>query len=88
NAWLILLLRTQLSELGAIATKAVSMSEQIIDEEGGQVWAITKQPDAPWLRRKQAGKDVLVATFSFKVSTKYGLVGEGDDVGVNFAPRG
>ena len=38
-----------------VGNKLTTSKEEIIQ------WAITKQPDAPWLRRKQAGKDVLVA---------------------------
>ncbi|HBZ7669368.1 TPA: hypothetical protein MM079_004663 [Klebsiella variicola subsp. variicola] len=38
-----------------VGNKLTTSKEEIIQ------WAITKQPDAPWLRRKQAGNDVLVA---------------------------
>ncbi|HGS7688653.1 TPA: hypothetical protein ACMEYZ_006266, partial [Klebsiella variicola subsp. variicola] len=38
-----------------VGNKLTTSKEEIIQ------WAIAKQPDAPWLRRKQAGKDVLVA---------------------------
>mgnify|MGYP000008827789 FL=1 len=37
-----------------VGNKLTTSKEEIIQ------WAIAKQPDAPWLRRKQAGKDVLV----------------------------
>ncbi|PXB55648.1 hypothetical protein [Klebsiella pneumoniae] len=38
-----------------VGNKLTTSKEEIIQ------WAVTKQPDAPWLRRKYAGKDVLVA---------------------------
>ncbi|HBW8542488.1 TPA: hypothetical protein MFM47_004725 [Klebsiella pneumoniae] len=38
-----------------VGNKLTTSKEEIIQ------WAIAKQPDAPWLRRKQAGKDALVA---------------------------